>query len=247
MSRPTVARLPILAFAVCIAAPIVNAGSQVPPASLPPYIETSGFGERRVAPDRATVTISVTTRSELAATAAAENARIRERILDTLRLLGLGSAASTATYNIGRDYEPDTSGRMTRVRTAARGSIRVQLKDISLIGRVIDASLARGATGVDGVYFESSAAEGARRAALTDAATMARADAEALARALNGELGRIVSASTTPPSVDPRSQPMMRAGFSFGGAVSAPPTQITPSELVISAVTTIRWLFLSQR
>lgn len=215
----------------------------------PHYIEATGVGERRVAPDRATVMINVTSKAANAATAAAENARVQTRVLDTLRAIGLGAAATTASYNVGPNYEevPVPRGAPQMRGYAARASIRVRVGDLREVGRVIDASLAKGATGVDGVFFETSTENEARRAATAEAAAAARADAEALARALGGSLGAMLSATTSFSGMDPRRMMMMSRTASNGWAGGAASTQIAPSEIVITAGTTVRWEFIPGR
>ena len=220
--------------------------AQQPAASAPPYIEATGAGERRVAPDRATVMINVTTKAASAAGAAAENARVQTRVMDTLRAIGVGNSATTASYNVGPNYEdvpqPRTGPRQSGY--AARTAIRVRVADLRELGRVIDASLARGATGVDGVFFEASTEDSARREATAEAAATARADAEALARSMGGSLGPMVSATTSFAGMDPRR--MMRTA-SNNGWVGGASTQIAPSEIVISATILARWAFLPGR
>jgi uncharacterized protein len=234
----------VFAFTALLVAPTTTHSQETP--SGVPHVETTGYGERRVAPDRATVMINITSKAPSAASAAAENSRIQVRVMDTLKALGLGSAASTASYNVGPNYEPEPTARGSRPSGyAARTSIRVRLTEISGIGRVIDATLARGATGVDGVYFESSTAPEARRAAIAEASATARADAEALARALGGALGPMISASTSFSGMDPRRSAMMREtamGYAGGAA-----TQITPSEIVVNASVIVRWQFVAPR
>ena len=73
---------------------------------------------------------------------------------------------------------------------------------------------------------------------MTDATTAARRDAEALASALGGSLGRLISVSTV-GSMDPRRLNMMAYG-----EVSAMRTQITPNEIVVRAAVETRWQFI---
>jgi len=205
-----------------------------------PDIETVGSGQRRVPPDRATVMLLVESKAGGAAIAAASNAKTVAAVRDTLRKLGLDSASSTANYNVGPDYEHNDRDGPRRVGYAARTVVRVDLTRLDQIGRVIDAGLAKGATGVEGVHFEASTAEDAGRAALADAAQAARRDAEALARALGGTLGPLLAASTA-SGMDPRRMNvMMRMA---GGAA----TTVTPTELVITAGVVTRWRFIPNR
>src|SRR5687768_11834604 len=128
MSRIAIAALFAVTF---VAAAPVNAQQVTtsPQRSGVPEVETVGTGQRRVAPDRATVTLFVESKAATAAAAAAQNARDVQRVRDTLRVAGLDSAVATASYHVGPNFEPDTIGRAPR-RTGyvARTSLRVQLR-----------------------------------------------------------------------------------------------------------------------
>jgi uncharacterized protein YggE len=224
----------------------LRAQATPPSADGPPEVETVGFGERRVAPDRAVVMLFVESRAASAAAAAAANARAVAAVRDTLRRLGLDSAATTAGYNVGPDYEPPRPSPRAegpqRRGYVARTTVRVQLSQLDQVGRAIDAGLARGGSGVEGVFFEASTAEEVRRAALAEAAAAARRDAEALARALGGTLGPLVSVSTSGGGgMDPRRMIQMRGG-GVGAALQS--TAIVPNELVVTAAVVTRWRFL---
>jgi uncharacterized protein YggE len=213
----------------------------VPARSAVPDIETVGTGERRVAPDRANVHLTVESRAASAAAAAAQNVRAVQGVLDTLRRIGLDTAVATSSYNVGPNWEPDPDRREPRrVGYVARTVLRVRLTRLDLVGRVIDAGLAKGATGIESVWFEASTVEQERRAALAEAAVAARRDAEALARSLGGTLGPLLSTSTV-GAYDPRRINMMASAG--GSAMRA--TQITPTEIVISAAVVTRWQFIA--
>jgi uncharacterized protein YggE len=204
-----------------------------------PDIETVGTGTRRIAPDRAWVHVTIQTRARSAGAAASANATAVQAVMDTLRRAGLDSAASTSSYHVGPDYERrPVSGEPQVIGYVANTTLRVRPPRIDLVGRVIDVSFAKGATGVEGVYFESSRAEEARREAMTDAAAAARRDAEALARALGGTLGPLLSTSTVG-----RDYPD-RTNIAMGEMVVASGTQIMPGQLVVTASVVTRWRFL---
>jgi uncharacterized protein len=202
-----------------------------------PYIETVGTGQRRIAPDRANVHLIVESRAGLAAAAASQNSRAVQAVLDTLRRAALDSSATTFSYHVGVDYDrqPMTAGEQRPLRYVARTVLRVRLTRLENVGRVIDAGLAKGATGVEGVYFEASAAEQERRSALAEAGVAARRDAEALAQAMGGTLGPLLSISTA-GATDPRRINMMETRLAGG-------TAITPGEMVIAAAVITRWQF----
>src|SRR5687768_10093557 len=66
-----------------------------------PQIAVSSRAEVKVVPDRANIQISVQTRGETAAAAAAENARKQKAVIDALRALGIDAKdISTSGYNV---------------------------------------------------------------------------------------------------------------------------------------------------
>jgi uncharacterized protein YggE len=237
---------PALAIAAFLAAAPPLA-AQDRPSEPPPEVETVGVGERRVAPDRAMVMIQITSKATSAGAAAAQNGRDTEAVRDTLRRLGLETAVTNASYSVGPDYEPATNRESgpRRVGYAAHSTLRVQLSRLALVGQVIDAALARGATGIEGVFFESSLMQQARREALAEAATAARADAESLARAMGGSLGALLSTSTAAGNDARRANVAGRLAGGYVGMGGA--TQVAPNEIVITAGVVGRWRFVPAR
>jgi uncharacterized protein YggE len=214
-----------------------------------PYVETAGVGERRIPPDRASVHLLVENKAPEAAAAAAANARAVQAVRDTLRRFGVDSAVTTASYSVGPNYEPPRPTDREGPRQSgyvARTLLRVQLGRIDLVGRTIDAGLAGGATGVQGVFFEASTTPAARRDALALAAAEARQDAERLARALGGTLGALLSTTTGGAGIDPRRIAPVRMDMAMAGGMSYP-TQMAPNEIVVTAVVTTRWRFVPAR
>ena len=215
-----------------------SALAQAPTSTDASMVETVGTGERRIPPDRASVMLVIESRAEGANAAAAANARAVQAVRDTLARTGLDSAVSTAGYHVGVRYEPVERAAPIRSGYVARTVLRVRPPRIDQVGRVIDVGLARGATGVEGVSFESSKVEEARRGAMTDATTAARRDAEALATALGGSLGRLISVSTVGAGDERR----LNMEMSYGEIVRT--TQITPNEIVVRAAVETRWQFI---
>lgn len=168
--------------------------------------------------------------------------------------MGLDGATTTASYNIGPNYERRDRGEPVREGYVAHTVLRVQLAKLNDVGQVIDAALASGATGVEGVMFESSVVLEARRGALADAAAAARADAEVLAKAMGGTLGPLISTATAGGYDARRANVLMRSGYFGGGGGGiggvgggGGPTQIAPNEIVVSAGVVARWRFVPGR
>ena len=237
--------LAALVVSAVTAMPLGGQTAEGRPGDRVPDIETVGTAERRVAPDRATVFLAVESKAASAAVAASANARAVQSVLDTLRRTGLDSAVATASYNVGANYEPVPREAPQRQGYVARTVLRVKLTRLDQVGRVIDAGLAKGATGVQNVWFESSTAEELRRGALADAAQAARRDADALARALGGSLGAMLSTSTA-GAYDPRRINVAYGSVGGEGMMRTTSSQITPSEIVITAAVVTRWQFVAR-
>jgi uncharacterized protein YggE len=227
---------------VAAVALVPAAYGQMTPPPQPPRIITSGEGQVRVTPDRASVSVGVQTKALTAAAAAADNARRQKAIIDTLKALGLGpDQIATQNYSVNPEmkYEPNTGvGRV--VGYTVSNTVRVELKRMDQVGMVIDATLAKGANQIHSIQFTVSTAAEARRTAMADAVRDARADAEVLARAAGGTLGQLIELSSSSPP--PR--PMYGDVMAMSARAEKVQTPIEPGEQTISASVSAVWQFL---
>ena len=234
-----VAAVMIVAFAAPGTAP-----AQAAPASVQaPQIVTTGYGEARVTPDRATIFIGVQSRAASAAAAAAENARKQRAILDTLKTIGFGAdQLATTNYNVSPEMVYATGpGQTPRVAGyTVTNSVRVDAKRVEDVSKAIDAALAKGANEISSLQFYSSKADSVRRSALANAVANARADADALARASGGSLGSLLEMSSSTPPIGPMESPMPRRM----SGVAAAPVPIEPGQQTVTANVTARWTFV---
>lgn len=218
-----------------------HARSQV--ATLPPHIITSGEGQTRVTPDRATVLVGVQTRSLTAATAASENARRQKAVLDTLKAMGIPpEQLATQNYSVTPEMKYDPNGTTPPKVTGyvVSNTVRVELKKIDQVGSVIDAALAKGANNIAGIQFGVSNVAEVRRLALADAVRSARADADVLARAAGGSLGQLIE-MTSSTAGRPFNEVMEMSGEVMTARVATP---IQPGEQVVRASVTATWQFI---
>jgi uncharacterized protein YggE len=221
-----------------------------------PEITASGRGEVAITPDRATVLVSVESRAASAAAAASANSAKMSSVLDALRRAGLAqSDLTTSMYTVGQDprsmrIAPGTPGvPMMPVEFLARNTVRASVRRIDDVGKVIDAALAAGATSIASVQFSSPTTDEARRSAISMAASQAQKDADALARAAGGSLGRLLSISSTSPNA-PFSTSFssdtyfpMEAAIA-GGSAALYPTMINPRDLTVVVSVFGRWEFV---
>lgn len=231
----------VIAAAVTAPSAVLAQGSAI---VTTPQIATSGVGEARISPDRATIFIGVQTKATTAAAAGTENARRQRAILDTLKAMGLTSEQlSTANYSVSPEmqYSPNgtTPPRVTGYTVS--NTVRAEVRRLDDVGKVIDAALAKGANEISSLQFFSSKADSVRRVALSVAVMNARADAEALARAAGGSLGQLLELSTSEsPS---RPVPIVMARM----AEAKQSTPIEAGEQSFSASVSARWAFLGGR
>lgn len=231
-------RVATLACLLPIFADRVSAQVLPPP---PPQVVTTGRGEVRAAPDRATILFAVETRGATAAASGAENARLQRAVLDTLRRLGLtDEQLSTLGYQVHPEYlhEERKSPRITGY--IARNSVRVEARRLDMLGRYIDGALAAGANQISSLVFGSTKADELRREALAAAVTRARADAEAMARAAGGSLGSLLEITSGFEYPRPMEQATMRM------AADAAETPILAGDQMVTATVTARWAFVSR-
>jgi uncharacterized protein YggE len=155
-------------------------------------------------------------------------------------LLGLGIPSdSITTRGYTSTLRTDGSGRDTTF--LASNSVIVRTSQLSLIPRVIDTVLAEGATNVSDLRFFARGIEQARLDGITEATRRARQQAETLARAAGGRVGRLLELSTDPPR-DRDTYPFIRE-ITVAAAGDATPIQAPGVTVAVSVYT--RWEFVA--
>ncbi len=228
------------------------AAAQVVPASpspREPEITASGRGEVHLSPDYAYVIIGVTTQSPSAAQTASQNATRVAATVSALRALGLTEQQIvTSGYNLTQTYEYPKNQPPRVNGFTARNTIRAEVRRLDDVGKVIDAAINAGATDVASIQFLASSTEQARRTALSSAVEQARGDAEVMARAAGGRLGRLISVSSTgisqPMAIRGASMDVVQLSAAVSGGYAGPPTPINPGELNVVAFVFTRWEFI---
>ena len=186
---------------------------------------------RRV-PDMAVVSLAVTVQDKDAGRARDEANRRASAILERLRGQGLPDAdvqAPSLTVHPTYDY---SRGKPKITGYEASRPMTLRIRDIALLGPILDGMVDDGATQVHGTSMELAEPEAATREALTEAVAVARARAGALAEAAGLALGdpiRIEEGGEAGATPFPRGAMMRMA------ADESAPTEITAGEIEISA------------
>ncbi len=147
----------------------------------------------------------------------------------------------TQTYDYPKNQPPRVSG------FSARNTIRAEVRRLDDLGKVIDAAINAGATDVSSIQYLASSTDEARRNALSTAVQQARSDAEVMARAAGGRLGRLISVSSSGVSqpIAIRGATLESVTVTAAGGYAGPPTPINPGELNVVAFVFTRWEFVS--
>lgn len=222
------------------------AGAQDPARPPVPQIVTSGQGEVRIAPDRATISIGVQTRATTAAEAAAQNSRKQRVVIDAIKAKGVpAEQISTSGFNVIPETRYDREGQAAPRTTSylVTNMVTVELRRIDLVGPVLDAALASGANQIHSLSFGVANADSARRAALAIAVAKSKADADVMARAAGGSLGPLLELTAGGFYMPPPRPMMMRMDAAMATAQEAVPVEA--GEEVVRASVTARWQFLS--
>jgi len=234
----------LAALAALLVAPFASGAAQAAPGVTvsPPVLSTSGQGEAKVTPDRASVLVNVQTRGATAAVAANENAQKTKAVLDALTKLGLSrDQLSTEGYTVYPEMRYDKDGQSPKVVAyVVTNAVRAETKRPEQAGAIVDAAIGAGANMINSLSFYASSIDEARRQAIAAAVGSARADAEAMARAAGGTLGALLELSTGGPTIPPRPMYDMAAR---GKTMMAEATPVNPGQQTVTVFVTARWKF----
>lgn len=213
------------------------------PSVPPPFLVTSGQGESRITPDRASVMISVQTRAQSASAAGADNAQRTHAVQVALLRLGLPrDQLVTQGYALYPEMVYDPTGGTPRVAAyIVSNTVRAETHDPAQVGAIVDAALEAGANLISSLSFYASSTDEPRRQAIAMAVSNARADADAMARAAGGSLGGLLELTTQGSMIPPR--PMFDVRMRGAPTAALDQTPVTPGPQTVTVHVNARWAF----
>lgn len=152
-------------------------------------VTVSGSGDVEAVPDRAGLSVGVSSDASTAGAALAANAAKAARVLEALRSAGVAKQdlqTQDVTVSPRWDDEGDRNG------FTAHSSVEVKVRRLAQAGELLDAAVAAGATETSGPSFDRSDRAELYRAALKAAFADARAKAATLAGEAGASLGRVL-------------------------------------------------------
>lgn len=154
-----------------------------------------------VPPDIAQIDIGVITQAAQSEVAEQQNQKKSAQLLDLLRQilpafnLKTVSVAVNPNYRYPKDGPPQVSGY------TANSTVRVNLTDLSLLGKVINVATKAGANNINRLIFGLRDEKGVRGRALAEAADQAKSGAVSLAATLQLKLDKILRVEEVQPVV----------------------------------------------
>ena len=228
----------ILAALLSAATAIAQSGPGAGPTV--PAITVTGTAEVAAAPDRALVSLGAVVENKQAQEAQKQIAQIMQRVIkdikaqgipeDKIRTVGL-SLNPVYSHPAPRAGQEPEAPRIVAYRAA--NTVRVQVDDLERVGGVIDAGIAAGANQLNSLAFDLRDDLKYRKQALQLAAQEARIKAEAIASALNLQLGEVLEIREEGA---PAHYPVERRM----AAPSAAGTPIQPGQVQVNASVNLR-------
>ncbi len=215
-------RTAILLLSICLSLP-----AQV--AQRRPTVRAVGDATITSTPDQATVSFAVDSRAATAQAVAADNATATNAVLAALRAIASGiSDIHTTNYSLNPVYTyPANGGAGTLTGFQASNTIQVTITNLAIVGQVLDVGTQAGATRVQTLTFGLKDPEPLRLQALRQAASRARAHADAMTGGAGLHTGSVIAmdeGGTTPQPVN-----------GLGATAAAPTTPILPGTVTVTA------------
>lgn len=196
-------------------------------------LSVSAQAQVRRVPDVATISAGVVTRAGDANAAMRANAERMDKVMAAIRAAGIAER-DTRTTGVDLDpdyrYEENEAPAITGYR--AGNTVAIKVRDLSRLGKVLDALVASGANRIDGPGFEIDEPEAVCDEARQAALEKAQARAQMYAKALGLQVRRIVGISEGAGDRPPVPMPMMAMAR---GRAEAADTAISPGETALTA------------
>lgn len=159
-------------------------------------ISVDGSSTIKVAPDKATISISIENTAKDAKLASAQNAQIMQNIQSAI--LGLAitkDKMQTTNYNLYPVYNTKDNSREI-IGYSVSNEITVTIDNIDMVGTVIDTAINAGASNVNSIEFGLKDSQQYKEKALREAILDAKRKAEVVASTLGKNIVNVVSVNT---------------------------------------------------
>jgi uncharacterized protein YggE len=192
----------------------------------------AAYGETRVAPDMATISLGVMTEAKTAAEALAANSARMNQVIAALRKAGLPDKdIQTSNLNVAPQYRYVQNEAPVLTGYQVSNQVAVTVRDLKKLGPAVDATVGAGANQVHGISFGLADPTAAENAAREGAVKALGAKAETYARATGHRISRLVSLSEGGGYAPPPPMPMER--FAMANQAKDAGTSISGGEIKV--------------
>lgn len=222
-------------------------GTSAGPAGDSAQIVAFGTAELHVPVRRAVLYFQVASTDGDAAAAVRTNAASRARMVRALEGLGIEDG-DVALWGYGTGLPADMrrpgppSPLGAEDRWEARSGLRVVVDAVERVDEVVAAALEAGAHSLTGTLFDGDDTPELRREATRTAVARARQDAEAMAEAAGGRLGRLLSVTNMPDY-----SASMGMNRFFSGGYPGSGVNLMPVDLALRTSVQASWVFVPRQ
>lgn len=201
-------------------------------------VTASGNGKALASPDTAELSFGIASTDPKAKPALDRASRAADAVSSALQKAGVAKDdIQTSGVRIEPNYAGWEEGKAPRVLSyRAYVDMRVRVRDVEIVGEVIEAATGAGATSVNGPTFTLEDDAAASEEAITDAVEDARARAQAMAKAAGKKVGEAVTIAETNVEVPQIWGELARGAQSYALDASK---GIEPGQLDITADITV--------
>jgi len=189
----------------------------------PPVVVTTGTGEIRTAPDRATVTLTSEARAKTAKDAQQQEAQSTTAVRKLLADMKIpNDSVRTTSYDLQQEFDY-TQGKQVPRGYVARHALEVRVDDLAQLGDLISKAVDAGSAAVSGIQFDVKARDELERQALKKAVEDARARADAAAAGAGTSVASVIKVEEQRQFEPPRPRMFARADMAAAAAPVATP------------------------
>jgi uncharacterized protein YggE len=204
-----------------------------------PMISVSGEGKVKIAPDQASISISIETKGTKADDVKKENDKKMDAILKFIKKSNIAKEdfqTQRVSLNPNYDYEKKKHNYI------ATQSVQILLKDLTKYDELMEGLVDEGINRIDNVEFKSSKMKelqsDARKLAIKDA----KAKAEDFVSVLGQKVGKAILISDNSQAYNPPAPRMMYAMKSMAMDESAPRETLAVGEIEITANVSVSFI-----
>ena len=198
MRHPVLSPL-LIALSLALGASMTANAAPPPPAVAPAagtLLNISATAEARRVPDVATLSAGVVTEAADGNSAMRQNAQQMDKVVAAIRAAGIAERdVQTSGINLGPRYQYADNQAPKITGYQASNTVSLKVRDITRLGKVLDALAAQGANQINGPSFEIDQPEPVRDEARMAALKQAQDRAQTYAKSLGMQVRRIVSIS----------------------------------------------------